>query len=236
MKRGFFILAIFLVLFISFFIIGNTLPGGIVISMDKAGIVFGYLLSCISVSAAIYAYYNRSRIRRWFLRNDFENLGEEFTVPQRQIEAIVIPVSRKEQPEWILRWLKPKKVALLYTERSKSDALDLTRDFSGEIEFLISEQDIQSDRYLLDDPFNPEKCYLLAKKFINLFLNDSIPSEQIFVDATGGTVPMSIGCFQAAEEMGVSSIYVIGTDNGFIKKPGLKEQGNPIFLSDRTKK
>ncbi|GBD96747.1 hypothetical protein BMS3Abin06_01633 [bacterium BMS3Abin06] len=50
---------------------------------------------------------------------------------------------------------------------------------------------------------------------------------------------MSIGAFQAAEEEGVSSIYIVGTEkdsrSGFIIRDAKKaEHGRPIFLSDRT--
>ncbi|MDW7998587.1 MAG: hypothetical protein RMI30_03945, partial [Thermodesulfovibrio sp.] len=57
--------------------------------------------------------------------------------------------------------------------------------------------------------------------------------SNIFVDTTGGKVPMSIGAFQAAEEMSVSSIYIIGKDHGKITDPMIKEHGEPIFISQR---
>ncbi len=46
---------------------------------------------------------------------------------------------------------------------------------------------------------------------------------------------MSIGMFQAAEQAGVSSIYVIGTqDKGLIKDPTIREHGSPVFMSEHT--
>jgi hypothetical protein len=57
---------------------------------------------------------------------------------------------------------------------------------------------------------------------------------------TGGTAPMSLGAFQAAEQMRVSSIYVMGlmTDaegkKGRILDPEDPAQAEPRFMSDHT--
>ena len=72
-----------------------------------------------------------------------------------------------------------------------------------------------------------------------MFLAQGISKDNIFVDTTGGKVPMSIGAFQAAEEEGVASIYVCGTvydkKSGFIiKDPKNEAHGKPVFLSEKT--
>ncbi|RMG25597.1 MAG: hypothetical protein D6732_22195 [Methanobacteriota archaeon] len=178
---------------------------------------------------------NRYQIRRWFFRKDFENSFEEFRVPPERIRGMLIPISRREQPEWILRWLRPQTVVFLYTPKTQNIARQLTEEFGEQITFPISVADIDAGKYCLENAFDPEAAYAIAQSLIQMLLNRGIDASQIFVDTTGGTVPMSIGCFQAAEEAGVSSIYVMGTQKGVIKLPQKQEHGEPIFLSDHSK-
>ncbi|NOX37245.1 MAG: hypothetical protein GXO78_06895 [Calditrichaeota bacterium] len=232
--KNFWILLLAAIVFTGFYLIGSLLPTEIISSLDRAGIILGYLLSCLSIGAVIVVYFNRFRIKRWFLKNNYDNIGEKFHIPAEDIEAMVIPVSRREQPEWILRWLKPQKVSLLYSQKTLPDAREIMETFDKQVEFFPPKDSLQNNEYILHNPFDPHDSYTLTKQYIRRFLEIGIPPNKIFVDATGGTVPMSIGCFQAGEEMGVSSIYVIGTDNGFITNPTKKEHGIPIFLSDKT--
>lgn len=234
MEKWAIIILFSITLIISFIIIGFYIPLSISNILDRAGIVFGYLVTCISVAIAIYATLNQNKIKEWFKLHEFENLGEDFDVPVDQIKAMIIPVSRYQQPEWILRWLKPQKVIFIYTNEKREHALKLTEEFKEQIEFYLNSEDITSGKYILENHFDPEQSYLLVKKFIQKLIDKGIPKKNIFADATGGTTPMSVGCFQAAEEMGVSTLYVIGKKNGHIKNPEKKEQGEPIFLSDKT--
>lgn len=74
-------------------------------------------------------------------------------------------------------------------------------------------------------------------RFFNLpipFKELGIPESEVFVDTTGGTVPMSIGAFQAAEERNLSSIYVIGKDKGKIKDWKKRQDGIPVYISDHS--
>lgn len=83
------------------------------------------------------------------------------------------------------------------------------------------------------DPDNPSKAKELTRKHIRRLKAEGIEASRIFVDTTGGKVPMSIGAFQAAEEEGVSS-YVVGAQKeGHIKDPKIREHGRAIFMSDR---
>ncbi|HQU73026.1 MAG: hypothetical protein KDI06_14010 [Calditrichaeota bacterium] len=228
-------LALFFTLFFGVFIaIGAQLSPPVLKTLDNAGIVFSYLLTCLSVAGAIYAVFHRYQIRKWLFRQTFENLGDSFDVAPTAIQAIIIPVSRREQPEWILRWLQPRHVAFLYTEHSKTVTEELTREFEEHVEFLHPPEAIAKNKDCLQDPYNPEKAYELAKNLIQHFINRGISPGNIFVDTTGGTVPMSVGAFQAAESTGVSSIYIVGKEKGFIKNPEKQHHGFPIFLSDHT--
>jgi len=139
---GFFIIA--LIPWISTFFI----PELFIEQIDQAGVLFGYFLSCLSVVIAIIAWINRKDIKRWFSLSKFEDVGAPFDVPENDVEAVVIPVSRKEQPEWILRWLKPKHVSLLYSDKSQKTAIELAEEFSESthnIYFFPNAKDIRDD-------------------------------------------------------------------------------------------
>ena len=82
-----------------FWLFGNTLPNSIIQKLDNAGIVLGYLLSCISIAIAFIAWFRRKDIRRWFRRSYFKSVGEPFEIPENEVSCVVIPVSRREQPE-----------------------------------------------------------------------------------------------------------------------------------------
>lgn len=233
--KKYLILAIgFLITFFGIIYITTFLPPSWLITLDNAGILFGYFLTCVSVVGAVYAFMQRYEIKRFFRRNEFAGRGEELIVPEENIRAMVIPVSHRQQPEWILRHLKPEKVVFLFTERSRGIVRQLIQDFSEQINFPIKDQLLEEETYCLQDAFDPDNTFDLVKKFIGKLTDDGIDPQNIFVDTTGGTVPMSIGSLQAAEAQGVSSIYVIGQPDGVIKDPRQRHHGYPIFLSDKT--
>ena len=204
--------------------------------LSFANTVIGYFWYCATIALTIMVWLKRFEIRRWFRKTHFEHVGELFDVREENVTAVVIPVSRREQPEWIIRWLRPRYIALLYTEKTRSEAKNLLADFSDDkMEILPNQKAIDHQEYMLDDPDDPKEARRLTKLFIQQFIIKGVPLREIFVDTTGGKVPMSIGAFQAAEEMNVSSIYISGNlPNGHIEDPRLREQGKPIFISDHT--
>ncbi|WP_141266346.1 hypothetical protein [Thermodesulfovibrio sp. Kuro-1] len=199
-------------------------------------ILVEYLKTSIELTFIFIAVKNWKPIYRWILgKREFRGTGDEFTFPKDKVKAIIIPVSRREQPEWIIRHLEPKYVAFLYTGERKKHVIELINLFSDKVHFVHTLKEIEQGKDMLSDPDNPNETKEIVKKFIEGFIAQGIKEENIFVDTTGGKVPMSIGAFQAAEEMGVSSIYIVGKgNNGNIKEPTLREQGYPIFLSRKN--
>ncbi len=235
----FWILLVAVCVFGVFYLAGRIIPEEYIKYLDNAGIILGYLISCLSVGAAAYAVVKRREITKWFKRPVFPKTGEEFEIPEEKVEAVVIPVSRKEQPEYIVRHLKPKHVGLLYTDISKSVALDITNDFGKVCNFVLSTNDIQISKDMITNPDDPSEAKELTRRYIRVFEAMDISKDKIFVDTTGGKVPMSIGAFLGAEEEGVSSIYIVGTikdprRGSIIKDPKNPHHGRPIFVSDRT--
>ncbi|OPX35833.1 hypothetical protein B1H10_00350 [candidate division KSB1 bacterium 4484_188] len=230
-------IVIFLLVSMGFWFGAQALSKDIITGLDNAGIVLGYFLSCLTIAIAIIAWFRRQDIRRWLRRSHFESVGEPFDVPEEKVGCVVIPVSRREQPEWILRWLKPRYVSFLYSGISREIAAQLAEKFSQppyQTKFFPDSAAIKGNKFKLQNPDDPEESKNIVSNFLLRFLENEIPREEIFVDTTGGKVPMSIGAFQAAEEMGISSIYVVGTMKGIIRDPQKREHGRPVFISDHT--
>ena len=117
-------LLLFAGIFILFWIAGQRVPNNLVLQMDHAGIILGYLVTCLSITLGFIAWFRRKNIRQWLSRIRFRSVGAPFDVPEGKVVCAVIPVSpRPNQPEWILRWLKPQQVSFLYSSKSKGDAV-----------------------------------------------------------------------------------------------------------------
>ena len=215
----------------------QRIPANIILQLDNAGVVLGYALACFAVAVAPLAWFRRTDIRRWFRGTNFENTGLPFDVPRDRFECAVIPVSNRAQPEWILSFLEPRKVSFLYTDLSREVAVKLADDYSKppyDIRFHPDASAIKKSFKQLDSVDEPEESKRLVSDFLQRFIDEGSTKDQIFVDTTGGKVPMSIGGFQAAEELGISSFYVVGTDKGAKINPKSEKSGNPVFISDRT--
>jgi len=224
-----------------FILLSLKTPSSWLLRLDAAGVILGYIVATISLAIGIVAYLKRKDLskifRKWFRRGQFENVGTPFEVSEEIVTAVIIPVSRQEQPEWILRHLKPKYVSLIYSEMSKEIAMNLIEQFSKSpfnVKFFPEKSEIKDEMFLISNPDKADETRVIVKHYIERYLEKGIASDQIFVDTTGGKVPWSIGAFQAAEEENVSSIYIIGTIDGWIKDPKIRHHGNPVFMSDHT--
>jgi len=93
-----------IVFFIAFLLIGNSVTKTWIQSFDNAGIILGYLWTCLTMAIAVYAFIRRQRIEQWwFRRAQFSGTGEELVNIAKQVDAIVIPVSmHPTQPKWIM--------------------------------------------------------------------------------------------------------------------------------------
>lgn len=170
--------------------------------LGNADIVLGYLVTCFTIALGIIAWFRRQDIRSWFRKRQFINVGLPFDIPKDKIQAIIAPVSSHGiQAQWILECLKPKYASLLYTEQSRNKTLEIIQEYSNKgIQFFPNFEAVQKNESMVDDVFNPQKSKGLTKEFLYHYNNKGISLSKIFVDTTGGTVPMSIGAFQAAEE------------------------------------
>jgi hypothetical protein len=238
MKKGILIFIISLAVGLSCYWLANVIYSeDLILAWDRAGIVLGYVLSCLTVGAAVTAAFSLDMIKRWLrqlvAKRRFEGLGTPFDPLREKVEAIVIPVSRTEQPEWIMRHLKPRYVGLVFTEKSRRDAeklMQIARTL--DIEPIFGTDGLSRG---LSDPNDPARNRDVARTMIEGAVARGVAAGRIFVDTTGGRVPMTIGLFQAAEEAGVSSIYISGREkDGRIINTKDPLEGCPIFISDHT--
>jgi len=208
--------------------------------IDALGTIAGTATSTFVIVSAVYMYIRKDAIldafRNLRARPEFYNTGHPFA--KKNVHAVIIPVSSRgtEQPEWIINHLKPKYVAFLCSRESCGNALKLIDEIK-ECTFINQRKDLSEKiGEILNDPRDPQDAKYLTKCFIAEFLRRGITRDKIFVDTTGGMVPMSIGSFQGAEEDGVSTIYINGTvaPKMIIEDPRNSTHGDPIFMSDRT--
>lgn len=237
------VLGLAVVLGVFFWWLGGWVSQESVLAWDRAGILLGYLLACLGSAGGLVTLLRRREIRRWLERlafRHFRSVGEPFHFPA-QVEAIVIPVSRYEQPAWILHQLQPRYAALLVSQEKRNDARQIVQDFQDRVVFEPDIEEMERRGWILADGYDPRDAKDLTGRFLDRFRALGVARGRTFVDTTGGTVPMSLGVFQAAEEAGVSSLYVRGRapkDEGgeaiFIVDPADPKHGEPVFLSDRT--
>jgi|GEM_PF-1687653 len=229
-------------------VVGNLLPDDFIKLLDNAGIVMGIIASSLAAAMGLWVWKERESVRNFFLNNPTESDGEKFSeIEVSKILAMIIPVSRMEQPEWILYHLRPKRVMFLYTQKSHSDARKIFEKFSNQIDYPLHARSPISiyevparleatgkgggTLGLINNPYNPEEVYNEVKEMLDQLINEGYSKDNIFVDTTGGTVPMSIGAFMAAEEKGITTLYVVATKpNGKIEDPQKRGEGKAISL------
>ena len=216
---------------------------------DRAGILLGFPLACIAAGVGLTGLIYSREIRAWWVRS-FARRDPRTGAPLKmadQVEAIVLPVSRAEQPSWIIHHLRPRYVALRYSTESREIAFGIEEAFSdrveaGELSFFPEVAEAERLGHRLVDVHDLRESKQLTELFVRHFRDAlGISRQRIFIDTTGGTKPMSLGAFQAAEEVRVSSIYVRGRaarpgsqDAQFILDPTDRAHGDPRYMSDWT--
>ncbi len=220
-------------------VIGYFFPESVIRVFDNAGIIMGFVGMCLTAAMGLWVWKEKEEVRNFFLNSppDLKNFTD---IEVDKVQAMIIPVSRKEQPEWILYHLKPNRVKFLYTPKSHAVARELYEKFNSDVigRKIDEVPEVRKDNVgreitpgWIKNAFDPEEVYNEVLAMLDQLISDGYSKDNIFVDTTGGTVPMSIGAFMAAEEMGVSTVYVVATKpNGKIEDPQKSEEGRAIYL------
>lgn len=159
--------------------------------------IWGAILGTLAVIGSIVGFLKRDEIKSYFTRITYSDVGR--TLPKNQeYELLIFTVSHATVPLMVIQQTHPKRVALIATEGSKAEAE------------VIQAQAVSEGReckiFIIDDKDDPAEAKATVRKAIENWEN--IASESIAVDVTGGTTPMSIGAFMAAQQAGVSSIFM----------------------------
>lgn len=236
---------LFILLFGGTVIIGAFLTPenqfGLVAVLDTSGTVIGLLSMAAGWPVALLAWARRKEAGF-----KFENPGDEVVDVEASFDASLILASRNCQPEWHLRHICPGRVEFVATSGTREATEKLLRNYR------IGEQGGQySCRFLTGEgqhELSNEDAYQLQpiKRICRKILLDIIqeyPREKVCVDITAGTGIMTVAAFQVAEELGVTSIYLLGTaqnkqgsliiDSNKISDPN---SAKPIIVSDHRKR
>ena len=152
------------------------------------------------------AIIGRERIFHWvrakLRRNAFPAPG--ITAPDlaKRTKGLVFTVSRAEVPIWVIEQFKPGFVGLVVTTESRKNA-------ATEIQAHCEKASIKIRISREVDKDNIEDTRGEVDQLIGWMISEhKLTPFEIATDVTGGSVPMSLGAFMAAEERQVASIYV----------------------------
>jgi len=205
--------------------------------LDATSTTLGWLLSLVAIAAAVFSWHQRGEIRRFlrqlFAAKQFHQVGREIGEIREGPEGMVIPVGTNTiLLRWILKHIQPQEVALVYTPESALAAEEVVQEFAPKgIRFNPSAGEIHR-RSGAVNAFDIVSARDSVRAHLERFERRGLAKERILVDTTSGTVPMSLGCFQAAEEEDVASIYVLSRHGGRIEDPSDLDAGNPIYMSN----
>lgn len=167
--------------------------------VDRLSTVLGLLLGI----GAVVGLINWRWIRARFLGNSFWHVGGDPELSQ--LEGLVLILSG--QADTALRTLdsaRPKHVVPLSPEPSLRQAVGMQCERLGlQYHPMTDAVDVHSVNGWRN----------LTERALRLLFAQGLRPDQIGVDITGGTKPMTLGAFMAAEEAKVRTVYV-ATDKG----------------------
>lgn len=178
--------------------------------LDRIGIVLGIVTGAVTLLALAIGYLRREQVRRWLVRNRFPVIGGALAEHIRY-DGLVFTVSKVETPAWVLDQIKPKAAVFVVSEQSRGAVDELKARMPGIASLsVLTVADV-------DDPGDTRQAVRQAIEWLK-----SIGCTHIAVDVTGGKVPMSLGAFMAAEEMGQDSLYVSTRFDAQLNRPDMR--------------
>lgn len=171
--------------------------------VDTAGFLMAWVSLPLGWAFALLAWANRKHAAAARL---VESAGTEVDDAKRRFNASVVLVSpRGPQVQWHLRHIQPERTELVFTSESREAARKALEE-NAEVQSRFSPASASND---LDDPWQVDRVRTHCETLLRNLLQD-YRHDEICVDLTAGTAPMSVGAFQAAQLLGVASIYLRG--------------------------
>ncbi len=199
--------------------------------VESSANIFGWFAIMGGYTFALLAWAHRKEaaISFYGAGNKVEKLKDSF-------DASLILGSQHAQTEWHLRHIKPKRVEVVWTPMVEEHTRTILQRFT-DIEWLDSRQRSLENEDVYDIAIVKKHCMDLLRNM--LFKYDA---DKICVDLTAGTALMTVAAFQAAEELGVTSLYLVGEtidgkrgrliDNDKVDNP---KEAKVVIVSDHRK-
>ncbi|MCG6940636.1 MAG: hypothetical protein LJE69_05235 [Thiohalocapsa sp.] len=196
--------------------------------LDKAFTVLGALSLALGWAVALPLYAARQELAQSYRRAGVPMQGAGF-------RAALIMAGPEPLMQWHLCQMRYARAELVWTERTRAAAGAVLARFP-ETRCLHGPGDVNEE--CLADAFDLPTIKAHCRQLLAEMLARFRP-EEICVDVTSGTAVMSVGAFQVAEELGVTSIYLVGTHRSGSGQPQIRagheadaDEGQVIILSD----
>ncbi len=167
--------------------------------IEKSSNVIGWFALIGAYALALLAWAHRQEAAI-----SFYGAGVEVDKIKGAFDASLILTSRRSQTEWHLRHIRPKRVEYVWTPMVEEKTKELLNLYPN-IECLESHCRGLSNEDAYDIREVKRHCMSLL-----LGILDKYPKQKVCVDLTAGTALMTLAAFQAAEELGITSIYLVG--------------------------
>lgn len=207
----------------------GALQASVVTWLDNAFIVLGGLSLALGWAFALVL-----RARQQEAALTFRRAGDEAQCPAFQAAVILVSHSVALH-QWHLRHMPHERVEFIWTDHTRAAAAEMLEVFP-EIACLHGPKTTAEEPLL--DAFDLTTVKAHCRTILTEILA-RYPPEQVCVDVTGGTAVMSVGAFQVAEELGVTSLYLLGVHRDQNKPPQIRREhvddrseGRIMILSD----
>jgi len=170
--------------------------------IDQFATVLGLVALILSIVLATLGYVYRDLILNRLARNRFPNIGIDHDDSQHSShDAVIFIVTEDVSQDWVLGLLKPKYVGILGTLGGNGFISGV-----GKLKTFADDAGCHVVSELMSNPTDIKE----AKRKIEYLFSEltRMGANHCVVDLTGGSIPMSLGAFMAAEENSLSTLYV----------------------------
>jgi hypothetical protein len=224
------IILIILTLFIGYLVVSYEESLSVFLeAIEKSSNVIGWIALISAYTFAFLAWAHRKEAAI-----SFYGAGIKVSKVKGAFDASLILASRNCQTEWHLRHIQPKRIELVWTPMVKESTQALLKRFKDiPVEWLDTRERHLENSQTYDIQEIKRHCLYLLTGILTKY-----PKEKVCVDLTAGTALMTIAAFQAAEELGITSIYLVGntlTERGYIiddNKVDDPKEAKVVIVSD----